>query len=77
MSRYITKLCQEKERLINITRERLNQLEDQIKNTETNLKLKTDDLIKAEKTIKLLQSERDTMRSRITKLKNRRTFNLD
>jgi|LauGreDrversion4_2_1035121.scaffolds.fasta_scaffold934082_3 hypothetical protein len=36
-----------------------------------------DELIKSEKQVRSLQNERDKMRIRITRLKNRRAFNIN
>ena len=62
MSRYVTKLCTEKERLIRISRERIAQLEKELLTTEESLTKYMEELSKSDKAVRQLQSERDKMR---------------
>jgi hypothetical protein len=62
MSRYVTKLCTDKERLIRISKERISQLEKELLTTQESLKKYMEELSKSEKAVRQLQSERDKMR---------------
>ena len=52
MSRYVAKLCADKERLIRISRERITQLETELAETKAQLTKMTEDFTKADKKVK-------------------------
>ena len=60
-----------------VLKERLNQLDTELKTSDADSKKWLEEFSKADKAVKALQNERDKMRQRIMKLKNRRNFNIN
>jgi chromosome segregation ATPase len=73
----LKKSQEDKEKLVTVLKERMNQLDTEFKNAEAEANKWQDEFTKVDKQVKALQNERDKMRQRIQKLKNRRNFNIN
>ena len=71
------KMQEDKEKLIQVLKEKMNLLEQENKTHEVEAKKWNEEWAKADKQVKMLQNERDKMRQRIHKLKKRRNFNIN
>lgn len=71
------KANEDKEKLVTQMKEKIAQTEDLLKQATEEAAKFLEEFQKADKMVKMLQNERDKMRQRIQKLKNRRNYNIN